>query len=96
MVILSVEELNQVRRELERLPNALTEYVESIELILNAYMNDATAQSFFASGNFGKSQYEDLLKIKQGLTVYLDATKNKLIPTTINYVNRQLSLNNRM
>lgn len=90
--ILSENELYSVRSDINTIRSQLNEYLNNISIVLSSYKTDPTVETFFASGQFGQAQFDDLLELQQSLEGFINEANDVLIPATLSYVNTQLEL----
>lgn len=91
--ILSEEELQDILNDLSRISKEIAEEKEKIDIIINNFESNPVVESFYASGNFGKSNQETLQELKSYITEYESSINGGggLVETTKSFVQNQLS-----
>ena len=90
--ILSLAEISNCRHHLYGVRDKVTEYCDAISRVLALYESDDVVQTFFASGSFGQSQYEDLKRLEKALKNYANSVSSELVPKTAEYLSTQEAL----
>ena len=91
--ILSEEELQGMLDNLNYFSERIAEAKEELDIIINNFESNPVVESFYVSGNFGKSNQESLQELKSYVTEY-EASINGgsgLIETTRSFIQNQLS-----
>ena len=93
--ILSVNDCQAILELLGRFKGQIEEFNNSFAAAINTFNTDATVQSFYASGNYGRNTQERLTELGNGVKQILSTLSddgNALIPRTKQVLEEQISL----
>ncbi len=93
--ILSSSELEEMKRNLNILSNAVENYITKTQQVIKTFNDQNIVQSFYSSGKFGNKQRQKLEKISNALKKYWNVIENgegSMIAQTRKYI--ELSLEN--